>query len=150
MKIKRFIAALLAICALLLLNACTEKYERPDNYAKGFISAICMRDEQKMLEYIHPDYKEVALPNDSFYEALAKQYFTVGNEMTALSAVGKTEKDGYDGDALVCSYVTKINELIYSVELIMLENDNGYGIISVAMVLNTDIDYYYNENQGAK
>jgi hypothetical protein len=48
---------------------------------------------------------------------------------------------------LKCTYVARVNELFYTVELIVLENDNGYGIVSVAMVLNTELDYYY---QGEK
>ena len=141
---------MIAIIMLFSLCACTAQYEKADEYAKKFISALCLGDEEEMKKYTHPDYTEQAIPNEEFYETLATQFFTVGNEMTALNGVGKAEledKTGFDGDALRCTYVARVNELFYTVELIILENEKGYGIVSVAVVLNTDLDYYY---QGEK
>lgn len=142
---KKILAALLAPILLFTFCACTGSYEQADEYAKKFISALCLRDEAAMQSCVHPDYTDTALPNDEFYKTLETQYFTVGNEMTALNGVGKAkiEDMDFDGDTLKCTYVARINELFYTVELIVLDNDNGYGIVSVAMVLNTELDYYY-------
>ncbi|MBR5285885.1 MAG: hypothetical protein IKU30_03210 [Clostridia bacterium] len=144
--IKRFFAVAFAALMIFSLTACTAQYEKADKYANNFISALCLGDEAKMKEYTHPDYTEQAIPDEAFYETLATQFFTVGNEMTALNGVGKAEfenADAFDGETMKCTYVARVNELFYTVELITLENDNGYGIVSVAMVLNTDLDYYF-------
>lgn len=144
--IKRLFAVLFAALMIFSLTACTAQYEKADNYAKNFISALCLGDEAKMREYTHPDYTDQAIPDEAFYETLATQFFTVGNEMTALNGVGKAELENgesFDGEVMKCTYVARVNELFYTVELITLENDNGYGIVSVAIVLNTDPDYYY-------
>ena len=144
--IKRFFAVAFAALMIFSLTACTAQYEKADKYANNFISALCLGDEAKMKEYTHPDYTEQAIPDEAFYETLATHFFTVGNEMTALNGVGKAEfenADAFDGETMKCTYVARVNELFYTVELITLENDNGYGIVSVAMVLNTDLDYYF-------
>ncbi len=147
---KKIIAVLFTAVMLFSLCACTEQYEKADNYATKFISALCLGNEEEMKKYAHPDYIDQAIPNDSFYETLSSQFFSVGNEMTALNGVGKSEIEdntSFDGEVMKCTYVARVNELFYTVELIFLENDNGYGIVSVAMVLNTELDYYY---QGEK
>ncbi len=143
---RKIIAVLFAAVMLFSLCACTEQYEKADDYATKFISALCLRDEAEMKKYAHPDYIDQAIPNDSFYETLSSQFFSVGSEMTALVGVGKAkieDSDQFGGDAMRCTYVAQANELFYTVELIVLENDNGYGIVSVAMVLNTEYDYYF-------
>lgn len=148
--IKKIIAVVMAALTLFSFCSCTGEYEKADDYAKGFISALCLRDEESMKKYAHPDHIEQAIPDDSFYETLSTQFFTVGNEMTALNGVGKAEIEdnlSMDGEVKKCTYVARVNELFYTVELIVLENDRGYGIVSVAMVLNTELDYYY---QGEK
>lgn len=142
----KIIAALLAALMLFCLCSCTEKYEKADEYATKFISALCLGDEETMKKYTHPDYTDKAVPNEEFYETLSTQFFAVGNEMTMLNGVGKADiedSEQFDGDVMKCTYVARCNELFYTVELIVLENDNGYGIVSVAMVLNTELDYYY-------
>lgn len=147
---RKIIAVLFAAVMIFSLCACTEQYEKADDYAKGFISALCLRNVAEMKKYAHPDYTDRAIPDDSFYETLSTQFFDVGNEMTMLTGVGKADLEDatqFDGDAMKCTYVAQVNELFYTVELIVLENDNGYGIVSVAMVLNTELDYYY---QGEK
>ena len=144
---KRILSLSLIIILAFTFSACTGEYEQADEYAKDFISALCLGNAEKMAAYTHPDYTESALPDEEFYKALETQFFTVGNEMTALNGVGKArieEDDAFpDGDVLKCTYVARVNELFYTVELIMLDNDNGYGVVSVAMVLNTELDYYY-------
>lgn len=144
------LAVLIAAILTLSVCGCTEQYERADEYAKGFISSLCLRDEAEMKKYVHPDHIETAIPNDDFYETLSTQFFSIGNEMTALNGVGKAEIEDsleFDGDTMKCTYIARVNELFYTVELIVLENDNGYGIVSVAMVLNTELDYYYQGDQ---
>ena len=144
---KRFFIALIVIITIFSLCACTQNdHSRADEHSRKFISALLLRDEDAMRGYIHPDYVDVAMPNDEFYETLEKQYLTVGHELTNLSAVGKAEINDMDGDALKCTYIARVNELFYTVELIIIDNENGYGVVSAAMVLNIELDYYYHES----
>lgn len=143
---KRTVLILLAALLVFSLSACTESYEKADEYANKFITALLIRDEAEMKQYLHPEYTESAMPDDVFYETLEKQFLTVGHPLTNLSGVGKAKIKNMD-DTLRCTYVARVNELFYTVELIILDNENGYGIVSVAMVLNTELDYYYNESQ---
>ncbi len=126
------------------LCACDTKSERADEISLGFIRALALRDEAEMKKYIHPDFVETAMPNDEFYDNLKKQFFEAGNPLDGLDSIskGKTDAVDADGTALKCTYVARINELFYTVELIILENDNGYGVVSLAVVLNTDTKYY--------
>lgn len=133
---------------MLPLCACTESYERADEYANKFITALLLRDEEAMKQYLHPDYASESLPDDKFYETLEKQFLTIGHPLTNLSGVGKSKIKDMDEDMMRCTYIARVNELFYTVELIILDNDNGYGIVSVAMVLNTELDYYYQESMG--
>lgn len=144
---KKGLLLLISLLLLLPLSACTESYEKADEYANKFITALLIRDEAEMQKYIHPDYTESSMPNDSFYETLEKQFLTVGHPLTNLSGVGKAEIKDMD-NTLRCTYIARVNELFYTVELIILDNENGYGIVSVAMVLNTELDYYYQESKG--
>ncbi|MBO5915256.1 MAG: hypothetical protein J6Q72_07895, partial [Clostridia bacterium] len=100
-----------------------------------------------MKQYIHPDHIESTVPDDLFYETLEKQFLTVGHPLTSLSGVSKAKIRDMD-DSMKCIYIARVNELFYTVELIILDDKNGYGIVSVAMTLNTELDYYYNESQG--
>ena len=148
--LKKVLAVIFAAILTVSACGCTEQYETADEYARGFISALCLRDEETMKKYVHPDHVNTAIPDDSFYETLSMQFFQVGNEMTELNGVGKAEIEedlGFDGDTMKCTYTARVNELFYTVELIVLENENGYGIVSVAMVLNTELDYYYQGDQ---
>lgn len=140
------ICLLLTVISILVFTSCGNNYERADIQAEGYIKALLARDEEAMANYIHPDYLNEAMPNDSFYETLEAQYLKVGYEMTELNGVGKAKIDGM-GDALRCTYVARINELFYTVELIIVDDDNGYGIVSTIMMLNTELDYYYNESE---
>lgn len=144
---KKFLLLLLSLIFLLQLCACTQSYEKADEHAKKFITALLIRDEAAMKQYIHPDHIESTLPDDRFYETLKKQFLTVGHPLTSLSGVSKAKIRDMD-DSMKCIYIARVNELFYTVELIILDNKNGYGIVSVAMTLNTELDYYYNESQG--
>lgn len=142
---KRIICLILTLLFAFSFTACTESYEKADEYAKNYITALLIRDEDGMKKYIHPDYTSQAIPDDKFYQTLEQQFLTVGHPLTNLSGVGKAKIDDMP-DALRCTYVARVNELFYTVELIILDDDNGYGIVSVAMVLNTELDYYYHES----
>lgn len=145
---KRFFVILIAFLTLLGFCACDTKSEKADELSLSFIRALALRDEAEMEKYLHPDHKTEAMPNDEFYKNLEEQFFTVGHTLDGLDAISKGKAEGldFDGDAMKCSYVARINELFYTVELIILDNDNGYGIVSVAVVLNTDTKYYNTEN----
>ena len=139
---KRFFCLLFTFLFIVSLCGCTDSYAQADEYAKKYITALLIRDENEMRKYTHPDYSDQAIPDDKFYETLEQQFLTLGHPLTNLSGVGKSEIEEID-DAIRCTYVARVNELFYTVELIIVDNDNGYGIVSVAMVLNTELDYYY-------
>ncbi len=145
---KRFLTIILAILTIFCFCACDTKSERADELSLAFIRALALRDEAEMEKYLHPDYIDKAMPNDEFYKNLEEQFFTAGNPLDGLDAISKGKAEGidFDGDAMKCTYVARINELFYTVELIILDNDSGYGIVSIAVVLNTDTKYYKNEN----
>ena len=142
---KRIVCLIFAFLFVFSLCGCENDYTRADELANEYIKAILARDENKMRECLHPDYINEAMPNDAFYETLEIQYIAIGYEMTNLSAVSKSKTDIVD-NALRCSYVARINELFYTVELIIVDDDNGYGVVSTIMMLNTELDYYYNES----
>ncbi len=146
---KKILTVLTALILVVTLCGCESNFERADEAAMGFIKAMLLRDEDGMKDFIHPDYKKTAVPDDEFYKALETQYFEIGHTLDALDSATKTymEDTSIDGEVLQCGYVARVNELFYNVELIILENDNGYGVISVAMALNTDINYYYHEGE---
>ncbi|MBE6683217.1 MAG: hypothetical protein E7595_03580 [Ruminococcaceae bacterium] len=141
---KRLFAFLLAVTFVLPLVSCTDKYLTADEYSRNYLSAFLVRDEEEMKKYIHPDHIESVLPDDEFYKALEEQYLTVGHELTNLSGVDKIKLDDPDG-AIKCTYVARINELFYTVEMIIIDDDNGYGIASFAIVFNNNFEYYFPE-----
>ena len=143
---KRFLLFIVIFCFALTLVSCGKDYQRADELSEKFITALLIRDEDAMKEYIHPDYIEKALPDDAFYKSLETQFLTVGHPLTNLNVVGKAKVEGMN-NALKCTYVARVNELFYTVELIIVDDENGYGVVSTAMTLNTEIDYYYHESE---
>ncbi len=147
---KKFLVISISLIMILLLCSCEGRFERADETSKGFISAMLLRDEEAMRDFVHPDHKDTAIPDDRFYETLEEQYFEIGHELTALDSVTKNYVDdtSLDGTVLECGYVARVNELFYSIDIMILENDNGYGVISVAATLNTNADYYHQDVNG--
>lgn len=142
---KRIICLFITLILVVSLTSCDNSYTRADELAKSYVEAILARDEDKMRECLHPDHADEAMPNDAFYQTLEDQYLAVGYELTELNTVAKAKTDIVD-NALRCTYVARINELFYTVELIIVDDVNGYGVVSTIMMLNTEIDYYYNES----
>ena len=99
-----------------------------------------------MKSYLKPELELIKLKKDAFYETLKTQFLTVGHELTNLSGVGKAKVEDMD-NALRCAYIARVNELFYTVELIIVDNKNGYGVVSTVMMLNTELDYYYHESE---
>ena len=143
---KRFLIFALVLCFALSLASCGKTYQRADELAEDFITALLVRDEEAMKKCIHPDYTEKAIPNDAFYQTLETQFLTVGHPLTNLNVVAKANVEGMS-NALKCTYVARVNELFYTVELIIIDDENGYGVVSTAMMLNTELDYYYHESE---
>lgn len=141
---KKTVILLLVLALTLSFTACTRDIEQADGIAKEFVTAFLARDEEGMKKHIHPDYLDSALPDDEFYSALEKQHLSFESGLTELYVVGKTDYKEIR-NALKCSYVARVNELFYSVELIIVDDKNGTGIASFAMVFNNNPDYYYNE-----
>lgn len=141
---KKIITIFLILALVLPLASCVRDDKEIDAIAEGFLSAFLMRNEEGMKNYIHPDHLDSAMPGDEFYKALEKQYLKVGNDFTELYVVSKENYKEIRG-ATKCSYVARINELFYSVDLIIINDKNGAGVASFAMVFNNNPDYYYNE-----
>lgn len=145
---KRVFSFILIITMLFSLVACNNDNERTDEIALPFIKAMLLRDNGEMSNYLHPDYKESALPDDDFYKNLSENHFlTVGNQLDALNAMDKkyVTDTSFDGQLMECDYLIRTNELLYDVKLMILENDNGYGVVAVSMKLNTTVNYFSNE-----
>lgn len=140
-------ALLFLLCGIILFSfcSCNSALKRSDELAVPFIKALLLRDNEGMAEYIHPDYTDEALPDDAFYTRLEKEhFFTIGNELTYLTAVSKqnVENTEIKGKLLNCVYLIMSNEAYYDVNLLVLDNDNGYGVIAVSVSLNTDPSLY--------
>ena len=137
---KKIIALFLIFITLLSLGACAKEFEKADELSAKYIEALLLRDEEEMAKYVHPDHKSDAIPNDEFYTNLEEQKLPVGVELTALEAGTKNyvNDTALEGTVLQCNYILRANELFYSVELIILENDNGYGVVAVKMELNLE------------
>ncbi len=144
---KKYILVLISLLLAFSLFGCNSDNEKTDEIAVPFVKALLLKDYSAMEAYIHPDYKETALPNEEFYNNLSKNhFFTAGNELDALEAVDKNyiNDTSFEGTLMKCDYLIRSNELLYDVELMILENESGYGIVAVSMKLNTDINYFEN------
>lgn len=136
---KRFFAFALILAFAFSLFACgNSETERANEQATRFIEALLIRDEAAMKSQIHPDYTETALPTDSFYKTLEDEhYFSVGHSLTAIEGtINYIENTDIQGTVMSCNYVIRTNELFYNVDLVIVENDNGYGVVSVKMTFN--------------
>ena len=137
---KRFTAVFLIIALALSLSSCAKEFKKADEQAVKYVEALLQRDEEEMSKYIHPDHKDSAIPDDAFYADLEEQKLPVGMELTALEAGTKNyvENTSLEGTVLQCNYILRANELFYNVELIILDNDKGYGVVAVKMSLNLE------------
>ena len=142
---KRIFLILLCISLTLSLFGCNSAQKKSDELAVPFVKALLLRDEEAMKQYLHPDYMETALPNDDFYKTLEeKHFFSLGNDLTYLTATNKQEIENteIDGYLLQCDYLIMSNEVYYDVGLIILDNDSGYGVIAVSMNFSTNPELY--------
>ncbi len=139
---KKAFSVILIFTFLLSLIACgNAETEQANEHATDFIEALLIRDEAAMKKLIHPDYTEDAMPTDEFYKSLEEEhYFTVGNSLTAIEGtINYIENTEIEGTVMSCSYVIRTNELFYNVDLVIVDNDNGYGVVSVNMVFNQSV-----------
>lgn len=146
---KRFLTVVLAIIMLFALVSCGGDNQKADETAYPFIEAMLLRDNDAMKQYLHPDYVDTALPNDDFYKSLEENhFFTIGHKLDALEASGKknVEDTSFEGSLMQCIYLIRSNELFYDVTLMILDNENGYGIVAVSVELNTEALYYAISN----
>ncbi len=142
---KKIISLTLILVFIFSLAGCNKDNQKADECAANFVEAMLLRNEKAMKEFAHPDYLKEAIPNDAFYEELQKNhFFTIGKELTAISAIEKNyiNDTSIDGTLMECIYVVRTNELFYDVELMILENDNGYGVIAISAKLNTNPELY--------
>lgn len=139
---KKVLAIILFSAFLLALSACgNSETERANELATDFIEALLVRDEATMKSAVHPDYVEEAIPTDDFYKTLEEEhYFTPGNSLSAIEGtINYIENTEIEGTVMSCNYVIRYNELFYNVDLVIVENDNGYGVVSVKMTFNKEI-----------
>lgn len=141
---KRVISVLLSVFFCLSLCACGIDTEAADNCARGFISGMLARNEEKLRSCIHPDHIESVLPDDAFYEMLEYYNIKNGAELSGLDDAGKSYADdtGLDGRVIRCNYVARIDELFYSIYIVVLDNDNGCGVVAASLEFCTDPRYY--------
>ena len=143
--------SIFTICILLLtLWGCNGANKKADETSAGFIEGVLFRDEEKMCNHVHPDYKDSAIPNDEFYKELSdNHFFKIGNELTLMEATSKSyiEDTSFHGDLMECRYVVRTNELFYDFAVLILDNDNGYGVVAVSAKLNTDPTYYQQDKE---
>ena len=131
---KRFFGILLIFALILTLSACNNDQKKADEQATPFIRAMLKRDEAQMALYLHPDYKESAIPSDDFYSQLTeKHFFTVGAELDSITTVAKTPVSDYNGSGSLVkySYIIDANQLFYDVDLLILDDERGYGVAGV-------------------
>ncbi len=150
MIMKRILSLSLIFILIFSLSACNKDIKKADETAAEFIEAMLLIDEKTMRRYAHPDYLEKAVPDEDFYKELSENhFFSVGHELTAISAMAKNyvNDTSIEGALMECIYVIRTNELFYDVTLMILEDDKGYGVISVSAKLNTDPTLY---DQSAK
>ena len=126
-----------ALCMAALFGCNRIDAERADALCTDYASAVLSRDEEGMKSLIHPGYIEKALPGDAFYETASKAYLNIGDEMTSLTAVAKNYSDDteLDGRVISCNYLAFIDELYYEFVFVILDNDEGYGIIAFSAAL---------------
>lgn len=138
---KKLLSIILISVLALAVSACgNSEVERANELATDFIEAMLVRDVEAMKNAVHPDYAEEAIPTDEFYKTLEDEhYFTVGNSLTAIEGtINYIENTQIEGTVMSCNYVIRTNELFYNVDLIIVENDNGYGVVSVKMTFNKE------------
>ncbi len=131
---------LLAVISALACGCANGEFKKADDTAAGYIEALLVRNEDGMKNYIHPDYTSDAIPNDEFYKSLEEQFLPIGNNLDALESGEKNyvENTDIEGTVLQCKYIIRANELFYNVELMIVDNDNGYGVAAVSMEINLD------------
>ena len=145
MIMKKIIAFTLLLFLIVPLYACNKDNQKADECAAEFIEAFLFRNEKDMKEYSHPDYMDEAIPDDAFYEELTKNhFFTLGNDLTEITAMEKNyiNETSVEGTLMECVYMIRTNELFYDVELLILDNDNGYGVIALSVKLNNNPELY--------
>ncbi len=142
---KKTLSLLLLTAVCLSLAACGGIDEqKADDCAIPFIKAMLARDEAAMKEHMHPDHTETALPGEDFYKLLESYSLTPGAELTGTDSAGKSyaEDTSLEGDVIKANYVARIDELFYNINLVILENGRGYGVIGVFVEFCTDPRYY--------
>ncbi len=139
---KKFFGILLLFALILTLSACNSDQKKADEQATPFIRAMLNRDEAQMALYLHPDYIESAIPSDDFYTRLTENhFFTVGAKLDSITTVAKTPVADYSGSGSLVkySYIIDTNQLFYNVDLIILDDERGYGVAGVYVTLNAEL-----------
>ncbi len=136
-----FLAVVLCASAL---ASCGIDSERADRCAVDYLLGLLSGDNEKLRATLHPDHRDSAMPDNDFFEKLKKIEITVGDTLYGMDSADKKYSDdtGLDGRVLVCDFVADIDYMYYSIQFVILENDNGYGIVGCNVDYCTDEKYY--------
>lgn len=136
--------ALLILCASAVSCSGIDA-EKADDLSVDFLLALLSDDGAGMEKCLHPDHISEAMPDDEFYEYLKNNLdITVGETLTALDSTDKKYSDdtSLGGRVLICDFVAEIDWLYYDVEIIILDDKSGYGIVACNFDFCTDDKYY--------
>lgn len=143
---KKTAAVVLAVLltAFLLASCGGIDAERADKCAVDYMLALLSGDNEKLGSTLHPDHLESAMPDSGFFEKLESLDISVGDVLNGMDSVDKRYSDDTQltGRVLVCDFAADINYMIYSVQFVILENDNGYGIVGCNVDFCTDEKYF--------
>ena len=146
MKKLCFLLAALIIAAAFC--ACSvDKEDRADIDTVTLLKAVLARDTEKLDSLTHPDMKSAVVYGDGFYESLSELGVTVGKPLDGVTAVSKrvSSEEDLGGKVYVCEYMALIDQMPYSVTVMFLDSDSGFGVAGANFDFCTDAEYYYSE-----
>ena len=125
------IASLILICCMLALSlvSCGISMSEGKSHVEGFLAAISDEDFEKAATYMHPD-----VPADVkavFEELETKWSIDLKNGVTVEKYTGfqsSLHNSEVDGSVLSFSMKLKLDTATAAAEVILVENDSGFGI----------------------
>ena len=146
---KKIIPIMLAACFLcFIFSGCSPiDAEKLDKCAVDYLTGLLNNDKELIKTTLHPDYQEKAMPDDEFYQNIQKIGILKGSPFNGLNSENKRYSDDteLDGRVIICDFTADINYIFYSVEITVLDNKKGFGIIGCAIDFCTDEKYFQNK-----
>ena len=125
-------AAVPFIVFILLFTFCAcSAGDKCDDLCRKVMKAVLARDTAALDGLTHPSHRGELDFGDGFYAELATFEITPGMELVSMSGpeIRYNEGDGYT--LYFCNYVAVIEEMYYSVNACVLDNGEGFGLISL-------------------